>query len=333
MSRSRVRAGRVLGVVLAWLFVGAFLATGFVATPVAHADADQPVVCKLGVFMVSVSKVDTAAGSFDADFWMWSLCPDKETEPLKTLEFVNGVKVDGENDSNTERGKLWWGNRKFSGTFRQDFSMANYPFDKQTLRIQLEEATADTRALTYEADTAESKIEPALTLKTWGIASFAVKARDVTHPTTYGDPTLIGGDSTYASFDIEIGLERRSRVADFLKATFAVYVAGLLALVSLLIIDGRVGLLGATMFTVVLSFVSLDRVLGPHDSLYLLDKVHFATLAVIMAAGAWGVRSMRAVSLGTDKATVHRTDLRAAAVLFVLYLLTNAILIGMAIHG
>lgn len=40
--------------------------------------------------------------------------------------------------------------------------------------------------------------------------------------------------------------------------------------------------------------------------------------------GAWGVRSMRAVSQGADKAEFHQADLRAAAVL---------ILIGQAVNG
>lgn len=315
------------------LTVGGLLFIGGTAAPAAHSDTEGPAICKMGVFLVSLSKVDTAAGSFDADFWMWSLCPNDEVQPLKTIEFVNAVKIDADIDSTEQKGKLWWSTRKFSGSFRQDFPMASYPFDKQTLRITMEEGVVDTRQLKYEADTAESRYEPTLELKTWKVDSFRVKAADVTHPTTYGDPTLVGGDSTYTSLNIEIGLDRRSEVADFLKATFAVFVAGMLALVSLLIIDGRVGLLGATMFTVVLSFVSLDRVLGPHDNLYLLDKIHFATLGVIMAAGAWGVRSTRAISMGADKVKVHRLDLRAAAVLFAIYAAVTAVLIVMAIRG
>lgn len=110
------------------------------------------------------------------------------------------------------------------------------------------------------------------------------------------------------------------------------YIAGLLALVSLLIIDGRIGLLGATVFTSVLSFLSLDKVLGPHRGLYLLDKVHFATLAVLICAGAWGVRSLRAVSLGGDRAALHRTDLRVATTLFVIYVVVNAALIFSAVR-
>jgi hypothetical protein len=236
-----------------------------------------------------------------------------------------------------EKDKLDWATLKVKGTFRQDFSLKTYPFDDQTLRIDMEEAVLDTRDLVYTGDTAESKLDPGLKLNNWRIEDFELKAGDVTHATTYGDPSLTGGSSTYAQLQLNIGLARQSHWAEFLRASFAVFIAAGLALVSLLITDGRVGLLGATMFTVVISFVSLDRLLGPHESMYLLDKLHFVALATIMAAGAWGVRSLRAISLGADRTMTHRTDMRAAAVLFALYMLTNATLVWLAIahqhHG
>lgn len=323
--------------VMAWsrrLIAGfaAVLMSGLVAAPVARAD-DGPVSCEIGAYLSSLSRIDTAAGTFDASFWMWSICPDEETQPLKSMEFTNGVKIDAGLDATLPRGKQFWSTRKISGTFRQDFSLANYPFDDQTLVIDIEEGELDTRDLVYTADTADSKAEPNLQLKSWTIVAFRVKAGEVTHPTTYGDPSLSGGSSTYAELKMEIELQRQSHIGDFLKTTFVVYIAALLALVTLLIVDGRVGLLGATMFTVVLSFVNLDRLLGPHDQPYLLDKVHFATLGLIMAAGAWGVRSTRAISMGADKSKIHRQDVRAAIVLLVIFIAVNAVLIGSAIHN
>ena len=293
----------------------------------------EPVNCKIGAFINSLSDIDTAAGTFVSDFWLWSVCPNEDAEPLKTMEYVNGIDPKLALDSKIERGKQWWSTLKVGGKFRLDFPLENYPFDHQTLKIDLEEGVVDTRELQYAADSASSRVDPDVKLKNWDVTSFRIVAADETHPTTYGDPSLTGGDSTYAHATIEIGLERRSSLADFTKTTFVVFIAATLSLVSLLIIDGRIGLLGATLFTVVLSFVSLDRVLGPHGSPYLLDKIHFAALAVIMAAGGWGVRSLRAVSLGADKAVIHRQDLRAAYILFGTYVLVNVILVVLAIRG
>lgn len=293
----------------------------------------EPVTCKIGAFINSLSEIDMAVGTFDADFWLWSVCPTKDVEPIKTMDYVNGIDLKGELDSTTQRGKQWWSAVKVSGNFRQDFPLENYPFDHQTLVIDLEEGAVDTSELQFIADTAESRVDPGAKLKNWDITSFKITAAGKNHPTTYGDPSLPGGDSTYAQVRMEIGLERHSSLADFIKSTFVVFIAAMLALVSLMIIDGRIGLLGATLFTVVLSFVSLDRVLGPHGSPYLLDKIHFAALTFIMAAGAWGVRSLRAVSLGADKAVIHRQDMRAAYILFGVYVLVNVVLIALAMRG
>lgn len=69
------------------------LATVLIALVIGPAGraAATPTSCTLGAYLISLSKLDTAPGSFDADFWMWSLYPDSTTEPLKSLEFVNGI--------------------------------------------------------------------------------------------------------------------------------------------------------------------------------------------------------------------------------------------------
>ena len=291
----------------------------------------EPVACRMGAFIVSLSQVDTATGTFKADFWMWSVCPTRDMQPLKTVEFLNGVETKGSLDSIIQRGDRWWATRKFSGTFRQDFSLANYPFDEQPLRIDIEEGVLDSRDLVYIADSRESGMDPAVDLPGWRLKDFNVIANVATHPTTYGDPSLPGGKSQYAALTLRVGVER-AHVANFVKATFPLYIAALLALVGLLVTDGRMGLLGATMFSVVLSFVSLERVVGPHDGVYLLDKLHFATLALILGATGWAVWSMRVVLHDPARLMeLRRRDLLAAAILFVGYVVLNLILIGLAV--
>lgn len=297
------------------------------------APAKPPVACRMGVFVISLSQVDTATGTFKADFWMWSVCPTRDLEPLRTVEFLNGVETRGSLDSMIQRGDKWWATRKFTGTFRQDFSLANYPFDQEPLLIDLEEGVLDSRDLIYVADKAQSGMDPAVDLPGWRLKDFSVVSSIARHPTTYGDPSLPGGTSQYAALTLRVGVER-AHVANFVKATFPLYIAALLALVGLLVTDGRMGLLGATMFSVVLSFVSLERVVGPHDGVYLLDKLHFATLALILGATGWGVWSMRVVMDNPDRQQdQRRRDVKAAGVLLVGYVLLNLVLIGLAISN
>jgi hypothetical protein len=293
-----------------------------------------PVSCRMGAYVQSLSDIDPAAGTFDADVWLWSLCPDQTIDPLKSLEVVNSVDVESSMDSTQEKDNQWWSNRKIAGKFRQDFAVSNFPFDKQTLVIRLEEGGQnDSRSLKYIADGAGSKLDPNISLRNWAVTSFRIIASENTYPTSYGDPSLPDGESTYPRLDLEIGLQQGDEVGDFVKATFAVYIAVLLALFSLMIEDGRAELLGATVFTVVISYISTDGLVGQHTNLYLLDKVHLLALAVIVAAGIWLVRSAWVASAGGGRTVSHRQDLVAAGVLFALYVVMNVVLIGSAVSS
>lgn len=318
-GRSLRRAGSLVAALLIGLGLG-------LASPASAA----PVRCRIGAFVVSLSQVDTATGTFKADFWLWSVCPTPDLEPLKTMEFINGVETAGSLDSTIRRGDRWWSTRKISGTFRQDFSLKNYPFDEQPLEIDIEEGVLDARDLVYAADRRESGMDPAVDLPGWRLKDFRVLARIADHPTTFGDPSLPGGTSQYAALTLQVGVER-AHLANFVKATFPIYIAALLALVSLTVTDGRMSLLGTTTFAVVLSFVSVERVVGPHDGVYLLDQLHFAALALIMAATVWGVLSLRAIARGEDAVHRRRRDLRTAAGLASGYILLNVLLVGLAI--
>lgn len=286
--------------------------------------------CRVGVYMTSLSQVDTAAGTFRADFWMWSVCPRSDLEPLKSLEFVNAVSVQPSLDSTLRRDGGWWSTRKFSGIFRQDFSLRNYPFDEQPLVIEIEEGVLDTRDFVYVADATNSGMNPAIDLAGWRLKDFRLTGGVTVHPTSYGDPSLPGGSSRYATLRMQVGVER-NHMANFVKATFPIYISALLALISLTVTDGRMSLLGATTFAVVLSFVSVEKLVGPHDGVYLLDQLHFATLALIMAVTGLGVISLRTTSHGGDPALQRQRDLKGAAVLLGLYVVLNTILIAKAI--
>ena len=241
----------------------------------------------MGAYLMSLSRVDTANGVFNANFWRWSVCPTEELQPLKTLEFASAVTTTGSLDSNLPRGNEFWSTRKITGTFRQDFSLKTYPFDKEPLLIKIEEGVLDTRDLVYVADAENSGMDPAVDLPGWQIKGFKVTGGEAMHPTTFGDPSLSGGDSRYASLDLMVDVER-AHYGNLIKATFSIYIAALLALISLLIVDGRTSMAGGAMFATVLSFVSVDRIIGAHDGVYLLDQIHFVTLALIMAATVRG---------------------------------------------
>lgn len=302
--------------------------------------APGPATCRIGVYFTSVHNIDTAAGTFDADFWMWSVCSTADIKPLETVQFLNAEAVEGQLDASLPRGRNWWSTRMFRGTFRQDFHMASYPFDDQDLVLQIEESVLDTRGLRYALDTAESGVDESLITPGWVISDLSLKAGETTRATTFGDPSLPGGKSSYASARITLRADRAAKATNFIKATFPLFIAAFLALISMAfdVVEtetfmGRMGALGSILFAVVLSYVSLDQLVGPHQGLYFLDQMHFAALLLLLLATAWSVPAHRVAGRWADEDTVRRWDVRVTLALLGLYVIANAVMIFQALRG
>lgn len=292
--------------------------------------ASAPVTCRIGAFLISLHDVDTASRTFKADLWLWSVCPTREIEPLKTLEFVNAVETHASLDSVLQRGDRWWATRKISGHFRQPFELESYPFDRHPLVIEMEESVSDTRSLQFVADQVHSGMDPKVVLPGWNVKDFVVRGGMTEHPTTFGDPSLETGISRYAAIHLILHAER-AHFATFVKLTIALYIAAFMVLVSLLfdvsntdLFIGRIGMHASALFAVVLNFIAAGATVGHHESLSLLDEVHVTTLGLILATTLWSVFAYRAAARGAGAAVVRRWDAWSAGIFLVLFLLTNA---------
>lgn len=323
---------RVLGLLIAVLFgMWAFADRAQAQTQTG------PTSCRLGAYVTSLYDINTAAGTFRAEFWMWSVCPNDEIKPLNTLEFVNGQGVQGSLDATLQRGDIWWSTRKFSGVFRDDFQLQNYPFDRQSFNIRLEEAVLDTRELVYSADTAESRAGPGVHVDGWRLGQLAVRSDVAIHPTTFGDPSLPGGVSRYASMDIILDAER-VHWETFLRVTFRFYIVALLVFAALMfdivaegMFLGRMGVLGSALFAVVVSFSSSQELLGQHQGMYLLDLLHLVVLLLILLATGWAIMAHRQFAAGRDAAVMRRRDRWVSVGLVSGFLILNVTLVALAV--
>ena len=294
----------------------------------------EPVTCKIGAYLESLGQVKLNEGTFDADFWLWSVCPNADPQPLKTMEFTNAVRIVPSLDSGFKVNGLWWANRRFSGTFRQEFSLQNFPFDSQTLVISGGEGVGDADTLLYVSDGDNTTARPSIKLIGWNIRDFRIVTGIVVNPTNYGQPGVTRRESRYPDMQIQIDLVRSGNaLLQFVKATFAVYIAALLALASLLVTDGRMGLVAGTMFTLLLSFLRFDGMVGPHESFYMIDWIHFGGMVLVLVVGAWAIHSSRAIAAGANKDHSQRVDRHVALGMLVAYAVINVVIVATAAHN
>ncbi|HQT54474.1 MAG TPA: hypothetical protein PKX06_13485, partial [Phenylobacterium sp.] len=80
----------------------------------------------------------------------------------------------------------------------------------------------------------------------------------------------------------------------------------------------------------VLSFLSLEQLIGPHEGLYLLDQLHVVVLALIMLATGWSVLAFRLGNGPVDADRVRTWDGRVSLGIVAAFVAANAILIGLA---
>lgn len=307
------------------------------ATP-AHAKTEQtPTICQVGIYLRSLHSFDPNADTFGGDLWLWSVCPSEEDQPLHTMEFVNSddtaVVLDVPGDP-------FWANRNVDGTFRYDWDERDFPFDRHTLTIELEEGVDDVRKFIYEPDLANSGIDPILELPGgWQITGWNLTGGSNVHDTTFGDPELSpGGTSEYSRLTLSIDLVRND-LSGFFKLTAVVYAAFIFSLVTYMMpmdtggsIGPRVSLLAIALFSAAVNLINASNALGTSSGLTLVDWIHFIVLIYILIAAAVTVISRLLLERGWTLADVTRLNYRLGAVAALSFVVINASLIRNAMN-
>jgi len=320
---------------LAVLVVGLVFALGLAAPTRSAAQETEPVAsCRVGVDILALHSIDVDHNTFDAGFWIWSVCPDDRIKPLDTIEFVNANSVQMSLAGATTVDGVVWSYAKVEGTFRHYWNLTDFPFDRHTIEIRIENADLDATEFVFEPDTDGSAFEPDMPLAGWDIVSFGVRSDVATYQTTYGDPRDPGGTSDYSRLTVQIGLERDD-LSSFIKLTFVVYAAFLVSLISFFVnletptmLAARLGLVSAGLFAVAVNLNMATSTLGSEDRLTLVGQIHLVTMTAIVLGAVGALAAHLLVERGRSETTLRRFDRNMMMILLVVYILANAWLIG-----
>ena len=304
----------------------------------AHAsDGPEPQTCRVGVYLISLYDFDMTRGSFGADLWVWSTCPDETVKPLDVADFVNANQIQTRLPATFNRSGTYWSYLKASGTFRHTWNVASYPFDRQGLRIVIEHTADPASKFSYTADHEGSKASPEINVDGWRITNFQTGQETYIYDTVFGDPAFVGQkQSDYSRLVVTVSLARTKRWS-FIKLIAGVYVA--FALSSLVFFLGpyhggrRTSLLGGTLFAVLVNQRVAESVLGRVEQLTLIDVIHVVAMIYIFAIALAGIYAMWQHNNGQEE-PARRTDRRAFWITAVSYVVVNlALLAGAAIRG
>jgi len=293
------------------------------------APAAAPPTCQVGAYVTDLYGLDVSPRTINADFWLWSVCPSAG---------LDATQVNQSDRSVEKVGDQYWSQVKVSGTFRQQFDLSEYPFDKQDVQIQVEDSLLNASQFAYVADRANSGYDHSISLDGFVIRDFSVRVVTHTYQTSFGDPRIKHGQqSRYSQFVIELHLHRVD-LAGFIRQAWPAYVAFLISLMSyfiwapefLTVLGARLGILGASLFSVVLSMRSTSLT-GTQFGVTLVDQIHLATLLYTLVGVGCTTYILLSWANPDKRAAVRRTNRIVAWSTTAVYVVATAISIGFAV--
>jgi hypothetical protein len=269
------------------------LAGGGEAARSQPASGAAPVTCRVGINIEELYDLNLANDTFGAVLWLWSLCPAPQPAPLETIALPTGSSVQlGELHGSQVGDDGYYQYRRIQGTFRHDWDMSHYPFDRQLLTIPIDETDLGSSVVVFEPDVESSFLSDTVRTRhaEWDISDLSVAASISEEPSTYGLPATEADG--YARLEATAVLER-TQVLTFLKLTGGVFAAALIAMLALFLdprdrgfFGSRLGVLAGGLFGVLLSMRAADAAIGDTSRLTLVSEIHLVTLGLIMAIAA-----------------------------------------------
>lgn len=289
-----------------------------------------PRTCKLGAYVQGLHDFKFENKTFQAEVWLWANCPDQQYEPLLHLWLLNAdtyalSKYYKENQADGGS----WSYILLTGTFRHNWNVANYPFDRHELILDVEDADTPADQLGYSADVGASVVSDHIELDTYKVAGLTVHTDAQSYHTSFGNPHLIEGIWRAPRFTVHLFLKHNTYLR-FFSMIIPVFAAFVIALLTFFLnmdtppaMAGRLGMLGTGLFAVVLNLRAVSDVLGNVDGITLLDKIHIACIVFIVAALLVTVRSWHLHHVKAEARVVRRLNYWSAATLGFAYLLVN----------
>ncbi|MBI1782064.1 MAG: hypothetical protein HYR66_11950 [Sphingobacteriales bacterium] len=208
---------------------------------------------------------------------------------------------------------------------KDSWHIENFPFNRQNLRLSLENPQFDSQSLIFAPVTAGDHYDKRFTLSGWTIDSFKMRVAVKEYKTAFGDPGMSAPHREYSAFRVRIGISRNAPGL-FWKLFLGKYVAFLIAYSCFYIhadsIDSGFGLSVGSLFAVIGNKYIIDSALPESASFTMADTLHGVTLFFIILVISCPAYSLRLIKKGKGE-KAHRFDMIAAQVLLALYLLLN----------
>lgn len=293
---------------------------------------DTPAQVIVGAYINDIQELDFKANNYVVDLYVWFRWKGGETDPSKTMEFMNRYASDDnvrealyETPKEMPDGGLY-SIIRYQGRFATKFPLEQYPFDTQLLTVAMEDTVASTGAQVYVPDGEHPvSLDPVITLPGFTVGTPTMRVVSNTYPTNFGDQSAPKAE-TYSRIVVTVPVSRpvvAMSLKTFVPIALIVVCAALVFFVRPRYVEGRIGLGITALLTLVALQLTSSASLPDVDYLMMLDKIYLlAYLFIIIAlarvvATSWGSGDVEA------ELSTSRADRIWAAALLATYVVAN----------
>lgn len=319
---------KVLLLSACFLFPVFFLSRAFAADP-------PPDTVKTGIYVTSIHDIDFKQSEYTINCWLWLTYKRKEFDFLQNLEIpLAKTFTKSYSTIDSSNGRIYV-LMKLQCVMKDSWKINNFPFDKQKLRLSIENSQFDSKSLVFVPDTLGKNYDPRFTLRGWNIDSFVVASGIKAYETGFGDPSLSKPHSEYSSFRVRISISRDASEL-FWKMFLGIYVSFLISYICFYIhadhIDSRFGLSVGALFAAIGNKYIIEASLPDSTEFTLVDTLHGITLFFIFGVITCSVYSLKLIKADKPK-QASRNDFIVAQLMLAVYVILNIYLISNARKG
>lgn len=291
----------------------------------AKAQDSKPDTVIAGIYITSIHDIDFKEKEYSTNLWLWLKYKNRDFDFFNNLEIPQAktvtksfVTIDSSN------GRIYM-LMKLQCVMKDSWKISNFPFDRQNLRLFIENSQFDSKSLVFVADTLGNHFDQRFTLRGWTIDSCIIVTGTKIYETGFGDETLAKPRSEYSSFRTRLVIKREA-TGLFWKMFLGMYIAFLIAYVCFFIhsdgMDSRFGLSVGSIFAVIGNKYIIDSALPESSSFTLVDTLHGVTLFFIFAIIAANAYSLKLIK-NNKLEKAYRFDTIAAVVSLIIYVALN----------
>lgn len=301
------------------------------------ASPDDPSKVIVGAYINDIQELDFKTNSYAVDLYVWFRWKpsDDSIDPSKSMEFMNRYNPDDhvrtalyDEPKKMPDGSLYTIIRN-QGRFSTKFPLEHYPFDTQSLSVEMEDTVSGIDKQIYIPDPKGAvTINPDITLPGFKVGKPVMHIATNTYPTDFGD--LAEPDAApYSRVTLSVPVTRpilAMSIKTFVPIGLIVVCAALVFFVRPHYVEGRLGLGITALLTLVALQLTSGASLPEVDYLMMLDKIYLLAYLFIITSLAHVVATSWRSADPKAEASISRGDRIWVAVLLGSYILANIVI-------